>query len=649
MNQLERDGQYIAELVVPIHDDNVGERSGAIQVTLLADEISNTYEVTTNGSETAIVSILDDDAPELSISSLGQYTEGTDHSANFQISATIRPMSPLTIFYTPVSANFLSDSISGSKQQTITPLEFSTTAPLTAILNVEIDETIVTEATGQIAVTLEEESTAATTYTVASSPQNAATVPVTIVEFLPLLTIKGPTAAINESDGEVDFTVTTTSHITGSLTVRYTPSEVAGGNFLDAEADPSQEATTSQVLPFINENNIYTATLTIPIHDDNVREHSGRIQVTLLDDNQQTLTYRIANDGTQIAYATIMDDEVPELSIVGNNPVTEGPNKFLNYTVNASFSPNQSLRIYNGILQSGQGDGSFISSNFVGYFDLDFSNGATTAQLSIPVIDDDVEESSSIIGVVLAEDEADPINYTVVTGDDSSAEIAVYDDESLPVLSLLGPTRSILESEAMVSFSVISDREPDGALTVRYQPAEVASGNFLDETAKPNQEILMSRTLNFTPHGTSGQYASPLNIPIHDDEVHEITGMIQVTLLTDNSTPTTYFVASDGSESVMVTILDDDAPVLSISGGNAVTEGPNRFARFTISAVASPESPIAIKYLPQSANFLKFRFSWYTTIYRKSIRIFRYRTLYRYASCSRFMMITLSKQMAQLG
>ena len=299
-----------------------------------------------------------------------------------------------------------------------------------------------------------------------------------------------------------------------------------------------------------------------------------------------------------------MDDEVPELSIVGNNPVTEGPNKFLNYTVNASFSPNQSLRIYNGILQSGQGDGSFISSNFVGYFDLDFSNGATTAQLSIPVIDDDVEESSSVIGVVLAEDEADPINYTVVTGDNSSAEIAVYDDESLPVLSLLGPTRSILESEAMVTFSVISDREPDGALTVRYQPAEVASGNFLDETVEPNQEILMSRTLNFTPHGTSGQYASPLNIPIHDDEVHEITGMIQVTLLTDNSTPTTYFVASDGSESVMVTILDDDAPVLSISGGNAVTEGPNRFARFTISAVARPESPIAIKYLPQSANFL---------------------------------------------
>ena len=81
-----------------------------------------------------------------------------------------------------------------------------------------------------------------------------------------------------------------------------------------------------------------------------------------------------------------------------------------------------------------------------------------------------------------------------------------------------------------------------------------------------------------------GQYSSTLSIPIHDDEVHESTGAIQLTLVADDSAPTTYFVATDGTETVMATILDDDAPVLSITGGEDVTEGPNRYAQFTISS-----------------------------------------------------------------
>ena len=54
--------------------------------------------------ETATVAILDDDAPELTITALSQVTEGTNHSVNFQISARVRPTAPVTVYYTPVSA-----------------------------------------------------------------------------------------------------------------------------------------------------------------------------------------------------------------------------------------------------------------------------------------------------------------------------------------------------------------------------------------------------------------------------------------------------------------------------------------------------------------------------------------------------------------
>ena len=122
----------------------------------------------------------------------------------------------------------------------------------------------------------------ATTYTVASSPGNTATVPVTIVEFLPVLTIMAPTAETSEADGEVNFIIATTSQITGSLNVRYTPSEVASGNFLDAEADPSQEATMTLPLSFISSNNRSIATLPVQIHDDSVREATGQIQGNII-------------------------------------------------------------------------------------------------------------------------------------------------------------------------------------------------------------------------------------------------------------------------------------------------------------------------------------------------------------------------------
>ena len=88
-----------------------------------------------------------------------------------------------------------------------------------------------------------------------------------------------------------------------AVTVRYLASEVASGNYLDADANPSQEAITSQSLSFAGTGNSYLAHLTIPIHNDNVGESTGEIMVTLLADDYAVETYRIASDGSQIATA----------------------------------------------------------------------------------------------------------------------------------------------------------------------------------------------------------------------------------------------------------------------------------------------------------------------------------------------------------
>ena len=241
----------------------------------------------------------------------------------------VMPESAITIKYLPESTNFLDSNIAGNPQTTRSPLEFSGVGPYTTTLFVAIDNDTVAEANGSIRVTLQAETTPGTSYTVASSPNNTAVVNVIDDDSLPLLSISAPANPVPENDGQVDFTILADANPGNSMTLRYTPAEVANGNFLDETADPSQEITSSQNINFLptNVNGQYAAVLSVPIHDDNMGERTGSIQVTLRPDITAAESYRIPTNGSEIAIATIADDDTPELSITGVGPVTEGPNR----------------------------------------------------------------------------------------------------------------------------------------------------------------------------------------------------------------------------------------------------------------------------------------------------------------------------------
>ena len=89
----------------------------------------------------------------------------------------------------------------------------------------------------------------------------------------------------------------------------------------------------------------YTAQLEVPIHNDQVGERSGEIGVSLLPDDNGRWTYRVAHNGTQSVKATILDDDVPILSIANGEATTEGVGRNANYTITASFLPAAPLTI----------------------------------------------------------------------------------------------------------------------------------------------------------------------------------------------------------------------------------------------------------------------------------------------------------------
>ena len=81
---------------------------------------------------------------------------------------------------------------------------------------------------------------------------------------------------------------------------------------------------------------------------------------------------------------------------------------------------------------------------------------------------------------------------------------------------------------------------------------------------------------------------------LHDDEDGEATGTIKLTINVDPDTTKEYNLGST-TEGV-ITILDDDAPELSIAGVGAVTEADGAMAMFTVTAKVSPNDMITVYY-----------------------------------------------------
>ena len=88
----------------------------------------------------------------------------------------------------------------------------------------------------------------------------------------------------------------------------------------------------------------------------------------------------------------------------------------------------------------------------------------------------------------------------------------------------------------------------------------------------------------------------------------EPTGEISVTLNADSETHITYTVVSGATATGTATILDDDAPTLTIATGPAVTEIDNSVspaqAVFTVSSAVQPATNnFTVQYTPTSTNF----------------------------------------------
>ena len=140
---------YTAPLVLTIDDDQEGNPTGSVTVTLLPKDV-NTSNYTLGSNAKAKVTVFDDDLPELSIVGVaGPVVEGSGDKAQFTITSQFE-IGIISLRYRPsnTGGNFLVGDIAGTDQEI--DINFNNTKTATLELDIDNDEVVEEDGTVQV-------------------------------------------------------------------------------------------------------------------------------------------------------------------------------------------------------------------------------------------------------------------------------------------------------------------------------------------------------------------------------------------------------------------------------------------------------------------------------------------------------------------
>ena len=302
--------------------------------------------------------------------------------------------------------------------------------------------------------------------------------------------------------------------------------------------------------------------------------------------NTGTATYLIRDAGTTAEYLidveTVKAPERPTITIEAGDAVTEGDPA--SYTVTSNVAPAAALTVD---LTVSDGDGEFVATSDQGEQTVEIAADATSATFTVATVGDDTGEAHGEVTVTIAESDADPKTYTV--GSDNSAMVTVNDDD-WPTISIEGGD-SVVEGRA-ATFTITTDPAVSAgeSLEVKINVVDAAGSDFVDAGDEGEKVVTI------VAEATSATYM----VYTDGDSSDEPSGSVTVNVVAGD-----YHVDSDKG-SAMVTVRDNDAapvdptlPTVSISGGNAVTEGGH--VNFLVSVDEAQSSALTVSYVLNNA------------------------------------------------
>ena len=307
---------------------------------------------------------------------------------------------------------------------------------------------------------------------------------------------------VTEGESAV-FTLTRSADTTDALTVN-----VSVGESGDALGAPVPMAVTFAA-------NSATAGLSVPTVDDAVDEVDTVVTAALATGTG----YNLGIPPGDRAAVTVADNDLPEVSIASAGGVTEGEAAV--FTLTRSGVTADALTVIVSVSESGDALGAAVPTT------VTFAANSATAELSVPTVDDAVDEEDAVVTATLA---AGP-GYNLAAAPGDSATVTVADND-LPEVSIAS-AGNVTEGEAVV-FTLTRTGLTDDALTVNLSVSQ--SGDALGSRVPP---------VVFAANGATAE----LSVPTVDDAVDEEAAVVTVTL----AAGTGYRVAAAPGDSATVT------------------------------------------------------------------------------------------------
>ena len=313
--------------------------------------------------------------------------------------------------------------------------------------------------------------------------------------------------------------------------------------------------------------------LSIPTRDDGTDEPDGTVTVTL----QAGDGYEIGAQASQSA--DILDNDLPPVQVtVADAIAQEGDD--LEFVISLDRAADHQVIVH------------YVTLDWDAYHPDDYTQalghvtfepGETRQTVRVPTVVDDQDEWGK-------EESQERVLFQVTGvegGVDHSGEIigiisdVPVDNTPKPELSISGGG-GITEG-GTASFTITASFAPEDPITVKVGVSQ--SGNFGVNTG----------TKTVTVSGVSTTYT----VATTNDNADEPNGSVTATLQSGSG-----YTVSSSNGAATVSVSDDDLPppVVSITGGNGITEGGA--ASFTITVNPAPSSPITVKVgVSQSGDF----------------------------------------------
>ena len=483
----------------------------------LADAAGNILDITAIPAPNETAYTLDNTPPMVSIADGSPVEEGTP--ATFTLSRTGPTTSPLTV---NVSVMGTGDVLAGTAPTSIT---FGA-GDATATLSVMTQDNDIDEADRTITATVEANSATPATYELGTDSQ--ATVTVTDNDTRDVV-VSGSPLTVNEG-GTGFYTVVLMSRPTGEVTIM--PS-----------SDNTDVTVSPTTLIFTADNWNVAQPVTVTAADDDAITHTATITHTVAGAD-----YGANSVSASDVMVTVSEIFLPIVTIMaGTSPVSEGTAAAFTLTRTGGDATNALMvnvtMTQNGNVLSGTAPTS-----------VTFNAGATTAPLSIPTDDDNVDEDSGMVTATVDSDGANP-TYLVLR-EAATATVMVEDNDSSPVVTLLLSPDTITEAAGVSEIrAMLSNPSAEETRVTVFIPPEVTGAVELDA----NPVLLIPAGM------TASSNAVTLTAVDNEAEAPDLSvtlsGVAENTLGVTGPEPVTLTITDDK----MLTTTDDETPPLEVN------------------------------------------------------------------------------------